>query len=173
MGDNASWPRRLWRTLYWWREDRRVRDRYLTVKHVVYFGGDGIGDELLLSTPLRELRRRGATGLCAMTNRPELFHGTPDADHVCPVAHDDLPYLTRVGIRTSSTVYIHERRPPDIDVAPPHHILAEMCRLCGITGDVGLRPWLHLTDLPFSPRRDFSGCPELISEEKPVRGGAA
>ena len=29
------------------------------------------------------------------------------------------------------------------------------------------------TDLPFSPRRDFSGCPELISEEKPVRGGAA
>ncbi|MBI5771138.1 MAG: glycosyltransferase family 9 protein [Verrucomicrobia bacterium] len=166
MGEPASWPRRLWRTLYWWREDRRVRARYPGINHVVYFGGDGIGDELLLSTPLRELRRRGATGLCAMTSRPELFHGTPDADRICPVAHADLPYLARVGARTSSTVYIHERRPPDIDVAPPRHLLAEMCRLCGITGDVALRPWLHLTAAEKAAAAPFAGCIAIQSSRQ-------
>jgi hypothetical protein len=144
MSGPVSWPRRLWRSFYWRREDRRLRAEYPGVSHLVYFGGDGIGDELLLSAALHELRRRGGTGLGVMTRHPALFAGSPDVDAVFPLSHRDLTFLPRIGIRTSRAVYINEQRPPDIDVPPTRHILAEMCRLCGLDGTVELRPWLHL-----------------------------
>jgi len=123
----------------------------------VYFGGHGIGDELLCSTPLHELRRRGGTGLCAMTNRPELFLHSPDVDAVCPVDFRSIPFLRRVGIRASQTTYIREQRPPDIDVPPPRHLLSEMCRLCGLKGDVELRPHLWLTPQELAAHASFAG----------------
>ncbi len=83
--DTVAWPRRLWRSLYWWREDRRVRAVYAGVDHLIHFGGDGIGDDLLLTTALHELRRRGPIRLGVMTRHPELFAGSPDVDAVFPL----------------------------------------------------------------------------------------
>lgn len=41
-------------------------------------------------------------------------------------------------------VYINGQLPPDIDVPPATHIVAEMCRRAGISGSVSLRPYLWL-----------------------------
>lgn len=142
----AGWPRRIWRDVYWFRQDRRIRAGYQGVQHLVYFGGDGVGDELLLSTVLHELRARGERGLGVMTARPELFGHSRDVDHVLPVRHDHVAGLRRVGCRVDQLVYIARRLPPDIDVPPPRHLLAEICRLAGIGGRVSLRPYLTLTD---------------------------
>lgn len=138
--------RRLWRDLYWFRQDRAIRREYRGVQHLVYFGGHGLGDELLLTTVLHELRRRGGRGLGVMTSVPEIFEHSPDVDVVKPVRHDHRAFLDRAGIRAEQLTYIREQRPPDIDVPPPRHVLAEMCRLAGITGDIALRPYFHLTD---------------------------
>ena len=136
------------------------------ISQVVYFGGDGLGDELLCSGPLHELRRRGQTGLGVMTNRPEFFLHSPDVDAVRPMAHDDLSFLTRIGVLASSTTYIHERRPPDIDVPPPRHLLAEMCRLCGISGEIEVRPWLWLTETERAAAKPYAGCIAVQSSRR-------
>ncbi len=160
------WSRRLWRGLYWWREDRAARSAFRGVQHAVYFGGNGIGDELLCSAPLHELRRRGGTGLCALTNRPEFFLHSPDVDFVKAIDHSQVAFISRIGVRASSTSYIHEQRPPDIDLPPPRHIIAEMCRRCGITGVIELRPWLWLTEAERTAASRFAGCVVVQSSRR-------
>lgn len=145
MSGPVSWPRRVWRSFFWRREDRRMRAAYAGVDHLIYFGGDGIGDDLLLSSALHELRRRSRIRLGVMTRHPGLFAGSPDVDAVFPMSHRDVTFLARNGIRSTRATYIDEQRPPDIDVPPPRHIIAEMCWRCGVEGEVALRPSLHLT----------------------------
>jgi hypothetical protein len=142
----AGWVRRLWRDIYWYREDRRIRTEYRGVRHLVFFGGHGLGDEVMVSTVLHELRQRGGQGLGVMTTVPELFANSPDVDAVKPIRHDHTAFFERVGIRADPLYYIHRQLPPDIDVPPPRHLLAEMCRLAGITGEVALRPYVFLTE---------------------------
>ncbi len=143
-----------------------MRAEFRGIQHAVYFGGNGIGDELLFSAPLHELRRRGETGLCALTNRPEFFLHSPDVDAVKTIEHSKLAFLPRIGVRASPTSYIHEQRPPDIDVPPPRHIIAEMCRLCGISGQIELRPWLWLTEAERAAAQSFAGCIVMQSSRR-------
>jgi len=138
--------RRIWRRIYWLPHDVSLARTYRGVRRLVYFGGDGVGDELLLTTVLHELRARGGRDLGVMTSRPELFAHSPDVDHLRPVRHDHVAALRRLGRRVDQLVYIERRLPPDIDVPPPRHLLAEMCRLAGVTGAVSLRPYLYLTE---------------------------
>ena len=158
MTETASWPRRIWRNLYWWREDRRTRAAYRDVRHVVYFGSTGIGDELLLSAPLHELRQRGTSGLCVLTSRRDLFDHSPDVDFARPVDYADLAFLPRIGVRVSHTNYIDEHRAPDIDVPPAAHLIADMCRRCGLSGNVILRPWFWLNDAERAASERWHGC---------------
>jgi hypothetical protein len=74
------------------------------------------------------------------------------------MTHRVITFLRRNIIVAASTVYIHEKLPPDVDVPPPRHILAEMCRLGGVTGDVELRPWLWLTDDERAAAGSFADC---------------
>ncbi len=166
MPESVIWPRRLWRNVYWWREDRRIRAKYHGVRQLVYFGGDGIGDELLLSVPLRELRRRGATGLCVATSRPEFFEYSDDVDSVRPVAHEDVPFLLRVGVRVTQATYVQRQLPPDIDVPPSVHIIGEMCRRCGVKGEIDLRPWLSLTPTEQSAAARWAACIAVQASRK-------
>jgi hypothetical protein len=145
--EDPGWLRRLWRTVYWYRTDRRVRVEYRGARQLVYFGGNALGDEVLVTTVLHELRRRGGTGLGVLTTRPEFFANSPDVDLVKPMRHDHVAFIKRVGIPAAYLGYIHEQRPPDIDIPPPQHLLAEMCRLAGITGEIELRPHLFLTPI--------------------------
>ncbi len=153
MVDSTSWPRRVWRRIYWLPHDVRLTRTYRGVRRLVYFGGDGVGDELLLSTVLHELRARGGRDLGVMTSQPELFAHSPDVDHLLPVRHDHMAGLRRLGRRVDQLVYIERRLPPDIDVPPPRHLLAEMCRLAAVTGAVSLRPYLNLTEAERSAAR--------------------
>lgn len=158
MPDSVSWPRRLWRHAYWWRTDRRVRRKYPGTRHAVYFGGHGIGDELLLSGPLHELRQRGGQGLAVLTSQPEFFLNSPDVDAVHAVNHADVPFLRRNGVTVDQAIYIDDRLPPDIDIPPPRHLLAEMSRRCGVKGPVEIRPRLWLSPAETERSERWRNC---------------
>ena len=81
-----------------------------------------------------------------MTARPELFAGNHDPERILPIDDDYAAGLRRLG-RTVTKPYYLEADPmrPSRDLLPAHHVIVEMCRVAGITGDVTLRPYLHLT----------------------------
>ncbi len=161
-----GWVRRAWRRIYWWPRDLRLAQIYRGSRHLVYFGGDGRGDDLLLSTALHELRTRGGRGLGVMTRWPELFQGSPDVDHVYPMRHDHVAGLRRLGRTIDELTYIHAQRPPDIDVPPHRHIVAEMCRRSSIRGEVGVRPYLWLTAEERAAASAFAGCVAVQSSRR-------
>jgi hypothetical protein len=81
-----------------------------------------------------------------MTARPELFLGNPDPAHVLPIDDYYVQGLRRLGSEIITPYYV---RPDPLnsgrDLAPPRHIIAEMCQLAGLSGRVSLRPYLNLT----------------------------
>lgn len=163
---SGSWAKRLWRSWYWRREYAETRERYGSLRRLIYFGGQGIGDELLCSAPLHELRRRGETGLGVMTSRPELFAHSPDVDAVHPMRHQDVGFLEQLGVAVSHTGYIRDRRPPDIDVPPTRHLLEEMAWLSGVRGEVELRPYLWLTEPEKTAQSAYRGCIAIQSSRQ-------
>lgn len=118
------------------------------------FGPRSIGDDLLCTAVLHEARRRG-TPFVMFSNRPELFARNPDPLAVHPIDDHYLALLRRLG-RTVAAPYYCSADPaePDRDILPPRHIIAEMCRLAGIEGEVALRPRLSLSpeEIAAAPR---------------------
>ena len=110
------------------------------------FGPVSLGDDLLCTAVLREARRRGKP-FAMMTARPELFAGNPDPTRLLPIDDDYVAGLRRLGARVIQPYYAGAD-PDDAqrDVLPARHILAEMCALAGLRGEVALRPHLTLTD---------------------------
>jgi hypothetical protein len=148
----------LWRQWYWRNHYRELRARYGDTRHLVYFGGVAIGDELLCSAPLHELKKRGEQNFGVMTSRPELFTHSSDVDRVYEMRLSDIELLKRLDVRLSPTGYIQKRLPPDIDVPPPHHIIAEMCRAAGVRGEVALRPYLYLDEQEKAAAAQYEDC---------------
>ena len=109
------------------------------------FGPLSIGDDLLCTAVLREARLRN-TPFAMFSNRPELFADNRDPLALHPIDDHYIALLRRLG-RTVVTPYYSSRDPsnPDREITPPRHIIAEMCRLAGLRGEVSLRPYLHLT----------------------------
>ncbi len=127
-------PRLLWNLLRWGRPSR-----------VLLFGPLSLGDDLLCTAVLREARRRG-TPFAMMTVRPELFAGNSDPTRLLPIDGYYVSGLRLLGSQVVSPYYVHAD--PTLstrDILPPRHIIAEMCRLAGLSGQVALRPYLHLT----------------------------
>jgi hypothetical protein len=120
--------------------------RFGRPRQFLLFGPASIGDDLLCTTVLRESARRGRP-LAMMSNRRELFLGNPDPSCVMPVDDYHAIALRRFGAKLVQPYYAmaSEDGAPR-DVFKPGHILAEMCRMAGISGEVILRPYLHLTD---------------------------
>jgi len=115
-------------------------------RHLVHFYGMTPGDDVMCTVVLREMRRRGRRGLWMMTRFPELFAGNPDVDAVVPF---DVRYERMVnwlGGRTWGAHYGGHDHAADRSPLPERHIIALMCRACGITGPVTLRPYVHLSD---------------------------
>jgi hypothetical protein len=115
-------------------------------RHVVRFYGDTPGDDLMCTAVLREMRRRGYRSIWMMSRFPELFEGNPDVDRVVP--HDERyeRYAQWMGGRSWYVHYGGHDHERDQSPIPHQHIIASMCASCEITGDVTLRPYLHLTD---------------------------
>ncbi len=109
------------------------------------FGPLSLGDDLLCTAVLHEARKRGRP-LTMFTARPELFLHNPDPAAIRSIDDHYLALLRTLGRPAIQPYYVSaDPSFPDRDVIPPHHIIAEMARLTGITGDIALRPYLHLT----------------------------
>lgn len=111
---------------------------------IVWLGG-GIGDALLCTAIHRERAKRGRRRAWQMTNHGELFAGNPDAARVVP----ELPWI-RLAARDlrARTIQVTYSTPipnqHDRFLPPPRHIIAEICHQSRLSGEVDLRPYLHL-----------------------------
>lgn len=120
------------------------------------FGPLSLGDDLLCTAVLREARRRGAP-FAMMTARPELFQNNPDPTRLLPIDDDYVAGLRRLGARVVQPYYVsHDPLDPQRDRLPARHVIAEMCALAGLRGEVALRPYLKLTDAERAAGRHFS-----------------
>ena len=105
----------------------------------------GIGDHLLCTAVLHELRRRKAGSIWMMSDYPELFVGLNDADRVVP-ASSAYRNFVRVWQRDAPKLEYAPFDGHDQDRPPRRHIIAEFCARAGVTGSVALRPYLKLTN---------------------------
>jgi ADP-heptose:LPS heptosyltransferase len=112
---------------------------------MLYFG-KALGDNLLCTAVLRELRRRGQRDLWMMTPCEELFRGNDDVDATVPGSERWFePVVIQLGGKFIVPSYTrHDWQNDAGDPPPPAHIIAVMCHLAGITGQVALRPYLNL-----------------------------
>jgi hypothetical protein len=117
---------------------------HLPPRYLLQYEG-GIGDSLLCSAICRELRRRGQRGIWVATRHGELFRGNPDVDRVLEPASRVDAYCRRVGARLVDPSYARFDPASDRHLYRSGHQVAVMCAATGITGDVVLRPYLHLT----------------------------
>lgn len=123
-------------------------------KTLLYFGF-ALGDDLLCTIVVRELRKRGHDRILMVSDHPDLFAGNQDIDCLRP--------LWKRYYRDGSTVAICRRfvqiwgggftRPEyapscgeDQRRQPSQHIVAEMCARAGISGSVSVRPYLILSE---------------------------
>lgn len=114
-------------------------------RHAIVFGPRSLGDDLLCTAVLREARRRGEPRVM-FTARPELFAGNGDPAALHPIDDHYLALLRRLGRPAVQPYYVRsDPQQPQRDLLPPRHIIAEMCRLAGLRGEVALRPYLALT----------------------------
>ena len=109
------------------------------------FGPMSLGDDLLCTAVLREARLRDRP-FAMMTSRPELFAGNPDPARLLPIDDYYVAALRRLGAQVVQPYYAgHDPARPNRDILPTRHIIAEMCALAGLHGEIALRPYLTLT----------------------------
>jgi len=104
----------------------------------------GVGDELMLTAVMRELRLRGAPPFWVMSRRPELYRDNPDVAAVVPVDQRMVALARRCGARVVEPVYTVEDAAGNMR-PPPAHMITSLMATAGITGPVTLKPVLHLS----------------------------
>ncbi len=118
---------------------------------LIHFGMSP-GDDLLCTAVLRELKTRGDKKIWMMSNNTELFTGNTDAAKVVPVDQRFRDYATLWGGTYQHLEYARFDPPLDRSQPPTRHVIAEMCSRAGVTGEIDIRPYIHLT----SPEKDKS-----------------
>jgi hypothetical protein len=119
--------------------------RHGVPRELVLFGPVSLGDDVLCTAIFREWARRGNPRGWMMSRHPALFAHNPDVARVVPVDDYHARVLARLGTRVVRPYYFKSHPAGDRHLPPPRPVIAEMCRLAGITGEIELRPWLHLT----------------------------
>ncbi len=109
-----------------------------------YFGG--IGDELLLTVVLRELRNRGFDGTWVVSEFPDVWRGNDDPALLLKWGWRQMRWADAFGWDLLRPHYTRYMRWGDRDVSPRKHILTLMCEAVGIVGPISLKPRLDLTD---------------------------
>jgi hypothetical protein len=138
-----------------WRLRLTIRDYVQAVTLLVRYGlpdivlvyGWGLGDDLMGTAALRELKARGRGPLWMISNTPELFEGTNDASHILPI-NGPVEQLSRILPRRFRRL-VYDRYDPiiaDRVLPPTRHYITEICARAGITGHITLRPHLVLTE---------------------------
>jgi hypothetical protein len=111
----------------------------------MFQGAGRIGDDLMCSTVLRELRKRGKHSMAVVTRNPELFEKNPDVDKIIRQTDGRLNRLGRAGLPVVKLAHTGYDPARDLDLPPEEHVLIRMCQLAGVAGPVELRPYLFLT----------------------------
>jgi len=111
----------------------------------MFQGAGRIGDDLMCSTVLRELRKRGKRSMAVVTRNPGLFEKNPDVEKVIVQTEDPLNRWGRAGLPARIMAHSSYDATRDMDLPPDEHILIHMCRLARIKGPVELRPYIFLT----------------------------
>jgi ADP-heptose:LPS heptosyltransferase len=111
----------------------------------MFQGAGRIGDDLMCTTVLRELRKRGKHSMAMITRNPELFEKNPDVEKVIRQTDGRLNRFGRAGLPVVKLQHTGYDPARDLDLPPEEHVLIKMCRLAGVAGPVELRPYLFLT----------------------------
>ncbi len=135
--------RRCYRRLYWAPHDLRHWRALGRIRHLVYLGGGGIGDSLNCSTVVHELNRRSPGRVSLMTPYPELFAAHPTLRSLHAYDATLLAALARRRRPVVHPAYAIPRGPPPPPRAPSGHLAAQLCRSCGVTGRIALRPYFY------------------------------
>lgn len=122
-----------------------TRRRYGNPDLILAFFG-GIGDELLMTVVLRELRRRGFDNAWVMSEYADIWRDNPDPARVLPWDRRYARWIRALGWELIEPHYTFYLPWGDRDAPPPKHILTVMCELVGIVGPIARRPYLHLSD---------------------------
>jgi hypothetical protein len=118
---------------------------------VVLSCGLALGDDLLYTAVLRELRKRGISSLM-ISDHPEIFKGNDDATYVIGDSLYDLNLkitrfqrFAKVWRRSFRSLEYAPMDSIDHSAPPSRHIIAELCAGTGIGGSVSVRPYLLLS----------------------------
>lgn len=101
----------------------------------------GMGDTLMCSTVAHELRRRGVKNIWLETRWNRDFSGQSVFDGVLKESYETEWLVERLGGRIVYPRYARVVPGEDREIGPSRHILAEMCREAGITGEITARPY--------------------------------
>lgn len=106
----------------------------------------GIGDDLMCTCVLHELRKRGHDKVWMFSNHPKLFQDNADVDVVLP--HD--PHVKKLAARRGGQLaplclveVVEEGRR---HIPPSCHIITHLCKIVGIPGQISVRPYLFLSE---------------------------
>jgi hypothetical protein len=113
-------------------------------RRLVRFHG-GIGDHLLCTALGREWRKRGEKGVWMMSDHAELFAGNPDFEAVVPEDMRLLRIAQRLNIPVIDPTYAPVNFETDRQQALDCHFITRMCQIAGMSGEVDLRAYVHLT----------------------------
>jgi ADP-heptose:LPS heptosyltransferase len=125
------------------------------VPETVLFFGIAPGDDLLCTAVLHELKKRGHGPLWMMSNYPELFAGNTDIARVVPFEDRFRIYAERWRAKYHLLKYAETDSEKDMIIPPTRHIIAELCLRAGVSGQIALRPYFHLTN-PEKKKADWA-----------------
>jgi ADP-heptose:LPS heptosyltransferase len=121
----------------------------------------GIGDQLMLTTVARELKRRGCRRVLILCHdSPALYLHNRDVDATA-ILGSRAPrwvFTSLAGNRNFWLEGMIKYDPLNASSPPPEPSLAYMCRKAGITGWVDLRPYITLSGPERTWGATYRGC---------------
>lgn len=108
---------------------------------------DGIGDDLMGTVILREWRSRGEQRLWVVTKYPELYKHNSDCAYVVGPSPNSQRMLNHLSCPVTYLSYARYNPEQDRDDPPAEHIIKILARKAGLSGQIALRPYFHLTHL--------------------------
>ena len=121
----------------------------------ILIGAGGIGDDLLCTAVFHELKKRREGRMGMMSANASLFENNPDVDFVFAPRSPAIARILQHGLPVTPLSYSAYDPVQDRDEPLKEHVLATLCRKAGITGEVELRPWLHLRPEELAAGRHF------------------
>ena len=137
--------KRLLRAVYWAPRDVGLLVRSGFPQWVVYCGGYGYGDDLLLTPVLEEIRRRGGRRIAVISRLEEIFRNGPREIRFVNDKYRLLQAARKIGARVVHAKYLLGSA-PEYDVPSTSHLITEMCRSVGLSGSIDIRPYFYLSD---------------------------